>query len=77
MYTSVIHAPCQNLYRVIVSTIYLLEIGFVYFLCPLMPFSGFVCGTVAGLIYSHGPQIYNNLNSQFFLLNFMRDGDSK
>lgn len=68
MYTSVIPAPSQNLYRVIVSAIYSVEIGFVYLLCPLLPFSGFVCGTLAGFLYSHGPQLYSNLNSRFFLL---------
>ena len=77
MYTSIMHYPFQNLYRVIVSTIYLLEIGFLYFFYPLLPFSGFLPGTLAGFIYSHGPQLYNNLNSRLFLLNSMQDGYSK
>lgn len=78
MYRSVIAFPCQNLYRVIVSAIYSVEISFVYFLCPLLPISGPVCGTVAGFLYSRGPQLYRNLNSWFFLLpKDMRAADSE
>lgn len=75
MYRSVIPAPCQKLYRMIISAIYAVEIGFVYLLWPMLPFSGIVFGTLAGFLYSHGTQLYSNLNSWFFQLSKVTRAD--
>ncbi|GLJ36705.1 hypothetical protein SUGI_0738680 [Cryptomeria japonica] len=64
---SIIPASFQNLKTVTLSVIYALEIAVLHSLCPGFPFYGPICGTLAGVLYSHKPQIYSNWNSLFLI----------
>eukprot|EP01018_Ginkgo_biloba_P022748 Gb_37669 [translate_table: standard] len=67
MYGFIIPYPSHNLHSVIVPANYAVDLALVYFLCPGLPFSSPVCGTLAGLLYSRGPQLVSSCNSWLLL----------
>lgn len=62
---SIIPASFQNLKTVTLLIVHALEIAVLHSLCPGLPFYGPICGALAGVLYSHKPQLYRNWNSLF------------
>eukprot|EP01018_Ginkgo_biloba_P028284 Gb_00406 [translate_table: standard] len=57
MYGLVLPMNYWSLYRAIIETNFAVEFALVCCLFPGIPFSGPVCGTLAGLLYSYAPQL--------------------